>query len=190
MYTVDASVWVNAFDRREPGHEISRRFLEVLQAEALPVVVPTLLGVEIAGAVSRTRGEPQRAQEFAAAVARLPNVTITPLDEDLAQQAQGLAAQHGLRGADAVYAAVALGADCTLVSLDREHLTRLGDVVPACTPAEALVTAEPGTEDESSPPEARSEAAAESQEAAGESATDRELEGETRVAPEVPPADE
>ncbi len=142
MYTVDASVWVNAFDRREPGHEISRRFLELLQAEDLPVVVPNLLGVEVAGAISRTRGEPVRAQEFAAAVARLPNVTLMPLDDDLAQRARDLAAQHGLRGADAVYAAVAAGSDCILVSLDREHLTRLGDVVPACAPTEALAAGE------------------------------------------------
>jgi hypothetical protein len=29
MYTVDASVWVNAFDQREPGHLVSREFLDV-----------------------------------------------------------------------------------------------------------------------------------------------------------------
>ncbi len=190
MYTVDASVWVNAFDRREAGHEVSRRFLEVLQAEALTVVLPSLLGVEVAGAISRTRGEPERALQFAAAVARLPNVTLMPLDDDLAEQAQELAAHHGLRGADAVYAAVALGADCTLVSLDREHLTRLGDVVPTCMPAEALAAAEPGTENESSPPEVRSEAGAEVQDAVGESATDRAPEVETEVDPEMTPADE
>jgi hypothetical protein len=25
MYTIDASVWVNGFDRRESGHQISRQ---------------------------------------------------------------------------------------------------------------------------------------------------------------------
>ncbi len=142
MYTVDASVWVNAFDQREPGHEASRRFLEAVHAQALPVVVPNLLCVEIAGAISRTRSEPTRAQEFARVVAHLPNVTLLPLDEDLAQQARNLAAQNGLRGADAVYAAVALQADCALVSLDQEHLTRLTAVVPAHAPAGALAEIE------------------------------------------------
>jgi hypothetical protein len=27
MYTIDASVWVNAFDQREPGHAASRQLL-------------------------------------------------------------------------------------------------------------------------------------------------------------------
>ena len=43
MYTVDASVWVNAFDQREPGHQVSRQFLEVLQSQALPIIVPNLV---------------------------------------------------------------------------------------------------------------------------------------------------
>lgn len=156
MYTVDASVWVNAFDRREPGHEISRRFLEAVHAQALPVVIPNLLCVEVAGAISRTRNEPARAQEFATAVARLPNVTLLPLVEELAQQAQVLAAENGLRGADAVYAAVALHADCTLVSLDQEHLTRLTAVVPACAPAAALAETQALLEADSEPVEADS----------------------------------
>ena len=154
MYTVDASVWVNAFDRREPGHETSRRFLEAVQTQALPVVVPNLLCVEVAGAISRTRSEPERAREFAAAVADLPNVTLLPLDEELVGQARDLAAQNGLRGADAVYAAVALHAACTLVSLDHEHLTRLTAVVPACAPAAALTEMEARLADESPPAEA------------------------------------
>jgi hypothetical protein len=33
MDTVDASVWVNAFDQREPGHLVSRQLLEVLQSQ-------------------------------------------------------------------------------------------------------------------------------------------------------------
>lgn len=36
MYTIDASVWVNSFDPREPGHVSSRQLLEVLRAHALP----------------------------------------------------------------------------------------------------------------------------------------------------------
>ena len=154
MYTVDASVWVNAFDQREPGHETSRRFLEAVQAHAVPVVLPNLLCVEVAGAISRTRNEPARAQEFATAVARLPNVTLLPLDEDLVEQARDLAARNGLRGADAVYAAVAVHAACTVVSLDQEHLTRLTVVVPACTPAAALTEVEARLADELPPPEA------------------------------------
>lgn len=156
MYTVDASVWVNAFDQREPDFETSRRFLHALHEQALPVVVPNLVLVEVAGAISRTRRDPVKAQEFATAVAQLPNVTLLPLDGDLAEEARGLAAQNGLRGADAVYAAVALHAHCTLVSLDQEHLTRLTAVVQVRAPAAALAETQEILADESPPMEAES----------------------------------
>ncbi|MYD74769.1 MAG: type II toxin-antitoxin system VapC family toxin [Chloroflexi bacterium] len=49
-----------------------------------------------------------------------------------------MAAQHGLRGADAVYAAVAKQAASTLITLDNEHLTRLTDIITTCIPAAVL----------------------------------------------------
>lgn len=75
---------------------------------------------------------------FAATIARLPHVTVVSLTPDLAETAAKLAAQHALRGADAVYAAVALTVGSILVSLDSEHLTRLVGVVQTATPAAAL----------------------------------------------------
>ncbi|HEX6292204.1 MAG TPA: PIN domain-containing protein [Herpetosiphonaceae bacterium] len=143
MYTVDASVWVNSFDQREAGHEISRRVLEYLRDQAVPVIVPFLVLTEVAGAVSRSRNNPAQALAFAAAISNLPNVTFVPLDATVAQQASQLAAQHGLRGADAVYGAVALQASCTLITLDHEHLTRLIGIVPTRTPADALTDLTP-----------------------------------------------
>lgn len=146
MYTIDASVWVNAFDQREPGHTTSRQFLDLLDAQALPIIVPNLVLAEVAGALSRTRRNPTQAQVFATTLGQLPHVTLRPLDDALAQQALGLAAQHGLRGADAVYAAVAVQAGCTLITLDNEHLTRLGSLVTVRTPAVALAELLPPTQ--------------------------------------------
>ena len=121
MYTVDASVWVNAFDQREPGHDTSREVLERLRDRALPVFVPNLLLVEVAGAVSRTRDNPAQAQAFARNLLNLPNVTFVALDEGLAIQALALAAQHRLRGADAVYATVGCRAIGLYVDLARQR---------------------------------------------------------------------
>ena len=143
MYTVDASVWVNAFDQREPGHDTSQEVLEILRDRALPVFVPNLLLVEVAGAISRTRDNLAQAQAFATNLLNLPNVTFVPLDEAMAIQALVLAAQQQLRGADAVYATVAAQSGCTLISLDNEHLTRLTGIVPTRTPAEALADLAP-----------------------------------------------
>ena len=138
MYTIDASVWVNSFDQREPGHVSSRQLLEVLRAHALPITVPNLALAEVAGAISRTRNDPIRAQAFASSLEQLPNVTILPLDAELGQRALELAAHHGLRGADAVYAAVAHQVGSTLISRDNEHLTRLNGIITVRTPEAAL----------------------------------------------------
>lgn len=145
MYTVDASVWVNAFDQREPGHLASRQFLEIVRTQALPIIVPNLVLVEVAGAISRTRRTPAQAHAFALALSRLPHVTVRALDEVCTIQALNLAAQHGLRGADAVYATVANDAGSTLVTLDKEHLTRLVNLLTVCTPTVALAALTPQT---------------------------------------------
>jgi predicted nucleic acid-binding protein len=138
MYTVDASVWGNGFDQREAGHATSRQLLDMLRTRALPISVPNLVLAEVAGAISRTCHDPVRAEAFAMTLGRLPNVTVVALDVALGDQAQALAAQYGLRGADAVYAAVAQQAGCTLISLDHEHLTRLGRIVIVRTPTAVL----------------------------------------------------
>jgi len=51
-YTVDASVWMNAFNPYEQGHKDSNRLLARLQAQAVPIIVPTLLLPEVAAAPS------------------------------------------------------------------------------------------------------------------------------------------
>ena len=106
----------------------------------MPIIVPNLVLAEVAGAISRTRQTPAQAQAFAITLSRLPHVTVRVLGEGCALHALTLAAAHGLRGADAVYAAVAYEAGSTLVTLDNEHLTRLVTLITVCTPAVALAT--------------------------------------------------
>jgi predicted nucleic acid-binding protein len=138
MYTVDASVWINGFDQREKGHEYSRALLELLHQKDIPIFTPNIVLAEVAGTISRTRQDAAKAQSFAAALSRLPNIFLIPLDSSLAERAASLAAQYGLRGADSVYAAVAKKYDCILISLDNEHLTRLAGVVAVQSPESAL----------------------------------------------------
>ena len=137
-YTVDASVFVNGFNPYEAGHEESRRLLALLQEQAAPIVVPTLLLPEVAAAIGRGRQDADLAREFAAALSRLPHLVLIPLDTTLAQQAADVAAQYQLRGSDAVYAAVALRFGSTLITLDREQRERVTSALLTLYPAEAL----------------------------------------------------
>ena len=57
---------------------------------------------------------------------------------ELEHEAAVLAGKYRLRGADAVYTAVAQQYGTTLVSRDREHLTRVAGIVLALHPAVAL----------------------------------------------------
>ncbi|PDW00969.1 type II toxin-antitoxin system VapC family toxin [Candidatus Viridilinea mediisalina] len=137
MYTIDTSVWVNATEADETDHVTSRAFLRESATRSLPIVVPTLVLVEVSAAVGRLRGE-RRSARITHLLARWQCITFHDLDRTLADSAARLARSHRLRGADAVYVALAQRHKTTLVSRDREHLTRLTGLVPVLHPAAAL----------------------------------------------------
>ena len=137
-FTIDASVFVNAFNPHEEGHEASLEILSVLQERDDPVIVPTLLVPEIAAAIARATDDGGGALQYATATAALPHLTLVSLTEALAQQAADLAARHRLRGADAVYVAVARRYSTTIVSRDDEQRTRAAALVTCQTPEQAL----------------------------------------------------
>jgi predicted nucleic acid-binding protein len=129
---------LNAFNPAEAGHAASLQLQTILQAQAIPVVAPTLLLAEIAAMISRVLNDTPRAQAFARRLSRLPYLEWVPLTRAFGLIAADLAAQNRLRGADAVYAAVALRSGTTPITLDREHLTRLTGIVSTRTPTEVL----------------------------------------------------
>lgn len=139
MYTVDASVFLSAFNPRELDHDDSQRLLDRMQDDAKPIAVPTLLLPEVSAAIGRGQGDPDLARQFARALKQLPHLVWVPLDSVLADQASDLAAQQRLRGSDAVYAAVSVRFGSTLVTLDRQQRERVSRVVATRTPAEALM---------------------------------------------------
>lgn len=137
-YAVDASVFINAFNPAEAGHAESHRLLAHLRDQAIPIIAPTLVLPEVSAAVRRGRGDESLARRFVAALSRLPHLVLVPLDQSLAQQASDVAAQHSLRGSDAVYTAVALRFGSTLITLDREQHDRVSSALVTRTPSEAL----------------------------------------------------
>ena len=137
-YTVDASVFINAFNPHEDGHAESLAILAAIQERGDPIIVPTLLLPEIASAVARASDDSAGALQFAYATAALPHLTAVALSTTMARQAAELAAAHRLRGADAVYVAVARRYGTTLVSRDEEQRSRGSAIVACQTPEEAL----------------------------------------------------
>ncbi|HEU5298753.1 MAG TPA: type II toxin-antitoxin system VapC family toxin [bacterium] len=136
--TIDASVFLNAVNPPEVGHERSRALLARLRTEADPIIVPTLLLPEVAGAIARGRQDAALARDVARTISRLPHLVLVALTTVLAQRALEVAAEHRLRGSDAVYATVAMQFGTTLVTLDREQRERVSRAVPTKSPADLV----------------------------------------------------
>jgi predicted nucleic acid-binding protein len=138
MYTIDASVHVNAVNEAESGSAASQACLQHLVERRQSLISPTLLLVELAAAAARALDDTDLAMEWTQAVRGLPGQVWVPLDDGLAAEAAQLGAEARLRGADAVYAAVARRFGTILVTRDRQQLERLGPLLSVVTPEELL----------------------------------------------------
>lgn len=136
--TVDASVWINAFRPEEEGSLESLTFLEKIRQAREPIISPTLLLPELAAVLARGGEKSENVLRFVQSVKDLPHQVFIALDETTAQVAVELAERCKLRGADAVYGAVALRFGSVLVSRDREQVERLRDVIAVRLPKEMV----------------------------------------------------
>jgi predicted nucleic acid-binding protein len=142
-YTIDASVIVNAFNDGEVGHDESLAFFTAARRAGATIVAPSLLLPEVAGAVARGRQDVALARSLTRDLAELSALTLVSVDRAIATDAAELATKNRLRGADAVYGAVALRFNAILVTHDREQRDRLEDVLTMRSPEEALTEMRP-----------------------------------------------
>jgi predicted nucleic acid-binding protein len=131
---VDASVWVARLVPQDVHHAAARAWLERYIAGGGVVAAPMLLLAEVAGAISRRTGQPGLAHAAVAHLLRLPGIRLVAIDRHLSQAATQLAADLGLRGADAVYVATALELRVPLLTLDHDQLSRAASSIIASAP--------------------------------------------------------
>jgi predicted nucleic acid-binding protein len=139
MFTIDASVWINAVSSVELAFKQSRAFLDFALSTQAAIVVPTLLTVEIVATIARRNNQEGSTAEIAGLFQMMATVQWISLDEEFSKTAADVALRSQLRTGDAVYAAVALENDCILVSLDKDHQKRLAGIVNVMTPEQALI---------------------------------------------------
>ncbi len=124
LVVVDASVWISAVFPQDSFHAVSELWLFRQTLPRLGVILPTLALSEITGAISRVSNDLDRARAVLAQFEQLPSVQFHALDRELATAAANIAIDLHLRGADAVYVALAARHGLPLITWDRELLER------------------------------------------------------------------
>ncbi len=133
--TIDASVFVNALSPDETGSDESAKLISQFKQEGVALIQPTLFIPEVVASIARKQDSAEIALEILRELRDIPKLTLVDLDDDFADYASEVAANHRLRGSDAVYAAVALRFGTELITLDKEQLERLPKVVSVRAPS-------------------------------------------------------
>lgn len=134
VVVTDASVWVARLIPQEPKHAACVAWWASFDAASDQIVAPVLLLSEVCGAISRRTGKPTLARQVLRTLLDAPELTFVMMDRELGEYAAQLAANLGLRGADAVYIALAHRLRVPLLSLDDEHSTKAGRTVRVVRP--------------------------------------------------------
>jgi predicted nucleic acid-binding protein len=137
MIVTDASVWVSHLIAQEVHHAASRRWLTAVVRSGRIIAAPALLLAEVGGAVARRTGDAALGHQAIQHILSTPSLRLVYIDAQLGLLAAELAAGQRLRGADALYVAVAVQLKAPLVSWDNEHLQCAPDLMVASTPIEA-----------------------------------------------------
>lgn len=120
---IDASVWVSFYLPQDTNHPATTPFIRRVVQNRVLVFAPGLILVEIGAALAR-RVDQDTARRAVAQLRRLPYLRLASLDTLGVARATRTAIDCRLRGADAVYVALAQRLALPLVSWDSEHHTR------------------------------------------------------------------
>ena len=123
MLLVDASVWLSLEWGQARYHAASRAI--ALDVER-PVAALDLTLYEVANVAVRQMGQPERGKYLSRLVLARCGDRLLRIDQELAERAVELAAEHGLSAYDAAYVAAARRYGWTLVSADVRDLVSKG----------------------------------------------------------------
>jgi predicted nucleic acid-binding protein len=132
MAVIDASVYIALVNAHETEHASSWAWFEQAKRAEESVVAPVILLAEVAAALSRGMGDPALARRVAQQLARSEAIELIQIT--MAERAAEIAAEHRIRGCDAVYVALADQLSEILVTLDRQQLERGAALVTVRAP--------------------------------------------------------
>ena len=134
MAIVDASVYVALIRPQEEAHAECWTWLREVHAAGEEITAPAILVAEVGAAIGRGVGDPELARRAIQQILDGNVVELVPLTLSLAARAGAIAIDHRIRGADAVYVALAERCHDELITLDRQQLERGAAVVTTRRP--------------------------------------------------------
>ena len=132
--TIDANIWVGALDNSDPFAATCRDCLLTAAEKSAILYSPLLLSIEVAATIGRKTRNAGDGQEASQWVRDFRSHLWQPLSEELAKEAEHFASTLFLRGADAIYVAVAHLHDATLLTYDSEVIKRASKTIRVMTP--------------------------------------------------------
>ncbi|HKP51383.1 MAG TPA: PIN domain-containing protein [Chloroflexia bacterium] len=131
---VDTSFWISWFLRTDANHAIAVAWLNKHLQGGGSLLSPTMLAIETASGVARVTNLAALGTQAASELYTIPFIQIVPMDQNLVNETTAVAAQFMLRGADAVFVALAKINSIPLVSFDNEQLTRPTAIISTVRP--------------------------------------------------------
>jgi predicted nucleic acid-binding protein len=126
---IDASVYIALINAHEEHHAGSWEWFEATKRAQEPIVAPVILLAEVSAALTRGVGDKALAHRVVQQLTRSEAVELIPVTLAMAEHAAMIAADHRIRGCDAVYIALADQLGDALVTLDRQQLERGAGIV-------------------------------------------------------------
>ena len=134
MAVIDASVYIALINAREKEHASCRTWFQRARATQEPVVAPVILLAEVSAALRQGVEGEGLAHRVVQHLKGSQLIELVPVTLALAEQEAIIAADHRIRGCDAVYVALADQRGEHLVTLDRQQLERGAAVVTTHEP--------------------------------------------------------
>lgn len=134
MAVIDASVYVALINANESHHANSWAWFQQAQSARELLSAPVILLAEIAAALGRGMNNPSLAHRVIQQLLHSKVVDLVPISPMLAERAAALAADHQIRGCDAVYVALAEQLSDYLITLDQQQLEHGSAVVTTRKP--------------------------------------------------------
>jgi predicted nucleic acid-binding protein len=134
MAVIDASVYVALINASERHHAKSWSWFQQAQLTQEFLSAPVILLAEIAAALSRGMNNPPLAHQVIQQLLHSKMIDLVPISPSLAERAAIIAANHQIRGCDALYLALAEQLGDSLVTLDQQQLERGAAVVTTRQP--------------------------------------------------------